>query len=731
LIRRLLSSTALAAAVALAASGVALAQSAPVPAPTPAPAPAQPAPSAVQGVTVTGQTSDIRTSIDRRSYDITQDLTATTGSIADALRNVPSVDVDLNGNVSLRGDAAVTILVDGKPSPLFTGPSAGQALQSMPADQYERVEVMTNPSAAFSPDGSAGIINLISKKSHKAGATGSVRMNVGDDGRGNAGVTFNHQGDKLTWTFNAGFRTGDKLSDNLDRRQAFDSTGALVSATRASSTDPGHSQSWTLRAGIDYDLDAQTRLSAEAHGFGYVSHDTTYATTVTTDAAGAVIQDLVRTADQAIDHSATGASASLRRGFAGDDHDLVVSLSHDRGAHIQDTTATDINLVPVLPAGFDSQRNVPIQNLTVLKADYERPMPAQGKFKVGYQLGMEADSFSNMGFLEAASPAGPFDPGEADQFSFGRSIQALYATYEQPFGKLTVLAGLRGETTHLSLGQPTTGFRSERDDAQLYPTLHLAYAIDDAQQLVLSYSKRVDRPDPEDFDPFRYVASPFDVYQGNPDLKPEQTNAFEAGYQYKQGSGVYLATLFVKLNHDGETPVVTNLGNGVFLTTQENLARSTSQGLELVASGKLGEAVTYNLSSVTSWDVIAPTLLSPVQRSAFVASGHGTVSWRATDRDTVQVNGTLMGKTLTAQGYREPTGLVNLGWRHKVNEAFSVVFTAQDALDTLRYGNEIDTALLRDHSDNHTRQRTFYLGLTYSFGAGVKHDQGFDFGTGN
>src|SRR6185437_11367669 len=155
----------------------------------------------VEGVTVTGASQNgMRTSIDRRSYGVAGDLATTTGSISDALKNIPSVEVDVNGNVSLRGDTNVTILIDGKPSGMFKGASAAQALQAMAADSIERVEVITNPSAAFSPEGSAGIINLVTKTTRKAGGSGSARLNVGTSNHYNGGVTAAYTSNKLTLT---------------------------------------------------------------------------------------------------------------------------------------------------------------------------------------------------------------------------------------------------------------------------------------------------------------------------------------------------------------------------------------------------------------------------------------------------------------------------------------------------------------------------------------------------
>src|SRR4051812_13721009 len=166
---------------------------------------AKPAPGrTVEGVTVTGASQNgFRSDIDRKSYGIATDLQTTTGSISDALRNIPSVEVDAQGNVSLRGDGNVTIMLDGKPTGQFKGAAGAQALQALPADSIERVEVITNPSAEFSPDGSAGIINLISKKVRKPGRSGSLRASLGNRGRRQAAITLAYNSDKLTLSADA------------------------------------------------------------------------------------------------------------------------------------------------------------------------------------------------------------------------------------------------------------------------------------------------------------------------------------------------------------------------------------------------------------------------------------------------------------------------------------------------------------------------------------------------
>ena len=230
----------------------------------PAAAAKKPGGKTVDAITVAGASQNgFRSSIGRRSYGVANDLATTTGAISDALKNVPSVEVDVQGNVSLRGDTNVTILVDGKPSAMFRGASAAQALQSMPADSIERVEVITNPSAQFSPEGSAGIINLVTKQVHRIGKSASVRASLGSSGRRNLGVSGAYSSDKLTLSGDAGVRHDPQHSTGVDDRQSLDPTSGQQIASHLTSLNSGPLDLWNIRGSLDYDLDAATRLSAE------------------------------------------------------------------------------------------------------------------------------------------------------------------------------------------------------------------------------------------------------------------------------------------------------------------------------------------------------------------------------------------------------------------------------------------------------------------------------------
>jgi outer membrane receptor protein involved in Fe transport len=715
----------LAAALATVPAGGALAQSAP------ASPPAQPAPakggSAVQGVTVTAQTPDFKSSADSRSYDISKDLQTTTGSIADALRNLPSVDVDLNGVVSIRGDANIQILVDGQPSSQFKGPGAGQALLSMPAGQYERVEIMTSPSAAYSPEGSGGIINLISKKTRKAGTSGSVHAAQGTRGRWSMGATAAYKTDRLTASIDAGYRYDPQHSTDTDKRQTLDALGQPVSTADRLDVRQGALHIWYVRPSFDLTLDDKTHLNAEVH-YNDFFYGTQAASALTDfDAAGSLDQVFDRDGHIATDTRTSGASATFRHSFAGDDHTFSAVLSQDRTAYDQTQTFTDLGLLPPAPEGFDSLKQTLSQTITDFKADYARPMPWQAKLKLGAEVKSELSVNADQGFLGAPSPSAPLDPSQGERFVARRQIDALYATWEQPFGKLTVLAGLRAETTRLSLNDAPVFTTDRSTSSRLYPSLNLNYQIDDAQQLRFSYSQRVERVVLDELDPFIHVETANTAFAGNPNLRDQETQVAEAGYEYKAGGAYYLATLYYKDNQHVPAPVQTLEPDGILLESPQNLAHTTAAGLELVANGHLTKTLSYNLSAnYYRLEFDATALGFPGTRAGMTLSGRGSLNWQATDADLVQFSVRASGKQITPQGFTELGPLVNLGWRHKLSDTLSLFVTAQDALATYRQETFISTAALRDEVHDRGRTPAAFLGFTYTFG-GAKKAEAFDY----
>src|SRR6185312_8029738 len=234
------------------------------------------------------------------------------------------------------------------------------------------------------------------------------------------------------------------------------------------------------------------------------------------------------------------------------------------------------------------------------------------------------------------------------------------------------------------------------------------WKLSDTQQLTASYSHRVQRPDPGEFNSFRMLLDPLNFRAGNPNLKPQQTQSFELGYEYRQAPVMLLATLYYRQNRDGVAEVLRDLGGGVFLSERNNIAQSRSGGLELVANGRLTKTLTYNLNGNLGWvqlDTLGPTF-APT-RSATSISGHGGLTWQITPDDLFQLNGFMNGKRLTPQGYIDSLHAFDLGYRHKFTEHLSVIVTAQDFLGAWRLRQVIDTPVLRERVSNVFDSRQF------------------------
>ncbi|ADG11206.1 TonB-dependent receptor [Caulobacter segnis] len=686
---------------------------------TSSPAPAKKEPSnQVQGVTITAPNGqDIKTSIDRRSYSLGKDIQATTGSVADVLRNVPSVQVDVQGNVSLRGDSNVTIMIDGKPSGMFKGENRGQVLQQIPASQFERVEVMTNPSAAFSPEGTAGVINLITKQQRAVGTTGSVRGNFGTEGRKNASISLARNTKALTLSADAGWRRDKAKGRIVDERERLDTATGQYSPSHQKVDFVSRGQSHNARAGVDYDLDKKTRLSAEAR-----YNDMTYKSKSGSDydgrtPSGAPSVRYQRRGDGEMKRSVAGLSSDLRRKLSGDDHEFTVRASLERTRDRQTTASDGFNQLPVASNYAERVRIGDELVQTRLKAEYKRPLPDGAKLVAGYELQIDDNDYDNFGARGPIGGSLTTDPALTNQFKYDQAVNAFYATYSRAIGDWTVMPGLRLEEVQVDTNQVTSSLKDSYDYLRAYPSLHVQYKVDDTRQINASYSRRIQRPTAQDLNPYRIYQDPYNYRQGDPRLKPQVTDSFEVAYQLRKGFNYYLGTLYWRQARDGVTDVVRELPGGALLTTKANLAKSRSGGLELVANARLTPKISYTISGNAAWNEIGATDLGfPDSRSTWAVSGYAALNIQATPKDFLQISGFAIGKRLTPQGYREPTGMLNLGYRHKFNDRLSGVITVQDSLKTFGDKLVINTAALKERRAMDLDLRAIFVGVTYGFG---------------
>jgi outer membrane receptor protein involved in Fe transport len=717
----------------LAASAVA--QQAP-PTPTP-PAPTEPgaAPAPpLQAVVVTAHAPVYRATIDARSYSLGADLKSGSGSVADILRDVPSVAVDMEGNVSLRGDSDVTILVDGKPSALFSGPGRAQAIQGMSAGQYERVEVMTNPSAGQTAEGSGGIINLISKHPPKGGAapsaSGTLKAEVGSGGRFDLGANGAYTSGKLSLSGGADFRRGG-FSRTIGTRYGIPDpvTGALDPAEQIQDQQQ-RDDDLTINAALGYDLDPLDHLDASATLETYrevLNQTSTYRTAAT---SGPLALDYLAPGFDHEYYASTSEALGITRTLPGDGRSLSAKLSlrqgHDTDRNVADYDYT-LPAQPGLYQDFTRSEDFPQLDLMI---DYKATLPHKAKLTLGYEGRFDWQSETNRGVQGVSTALATVDPAVAEHFTFNQQVNALYATYEQVIGKLTVQPGLRVEDTTLNtdlVGAAETGRQAY---FKAYPSLHLDYALTDTSDIRASYGRRVQRPDESRLDPFKIENTPTLYSAGNPELRPTITQSWELGYEYRKKTTDLQATLFYRDKSDVFTIVQNDIGGNVLLSTFENLGYSRDVGLELVFNRDLLRHLTLNASGdFRRGTVDAGNLGVGGARTAYITSGRATLNWQIGGNDFFQIGAQASGRELTAQGYYGGSIFSDLGWRHRFGPRIATVLTAQDPFGLSRRVIATDTPTLVDVQKRKFNYTAVFISLTYALGGAPKHPaDNFDFG---
>lgn len=704
--------------------------------PSTAPAPAKTAqkPHTVETVTVTGSApAPVETSIDKKSYTLGKDLQSTTGSIADALRSLPSVDVDLQGNLSLRGDQNVTVMVDGKPSPAFEGKDRADALQQLPADQIEKVEVITNPSAALNPEGSGGVINLITKKSRGAGVTGSAYVTAASAGLKRAGASFGYNSPKLAVTGSAaGNYQHNKQRNEIDHAALDPASGQFLK-----SFDTGIGRNLTrgpnARLSVTFTPDAKDQITGGASYNELLVQGHPFDRYVNDGADGTAVSILNRQAERRYLETDNSVSAGWKRTF-GDGHDLSLDAIYNDSIDRDHLVYTSTQILPAATVPLQGIRGDDSLHHFELTAAYNRPL-AGGALKAGYELKHDDNDSNRSGTTGATVGALVPDLTLANHYLFTQTINAAYVTYQHAFGDFDAQAGLRLEEVQLEISQLTSGERDRQDYAKAYPTLHLSYKLDEERTLTASFSERVQRPPPFLLNPLAYLGDPSIVQRGNPDLRPQDTQSYELGYEQRHGPSSYQATLYYRRYTDQITQVERDLGNGRFEYTFGNLGSSQGAGVELTANGKLTSKLSYNASTNIFWTQIdAANLIAGLPtESSYGISGRANLNWQVRTDDMLQFNITATGQRLIAQGILEPYYTVNLGWRHKVNDRLTATVTVQDLTASYRFRRRLDTPVLTENLDVSPAFRSVFFRLDYRFGGAGKKpakEPGFEYENG-
>lgn len=693
-----------------------------------------PSAEALEEVRVTAERSQVQTRIDRTVYDTADDPVAEGGTATDVLSTLPSVDVDIDGNVSLRGAGNVAVFINGRPAPV-SADFVASYLASLPAGAVERVEVIPNPSAAFEPDGVGGIINIVLKDDADPGLGGTVTAGTDTQGGydGTAAVTYGRGPWSLaaTYGFRNDARAGGGTSYRINRYDAASTT------LLQDETEDRIRTSHLFNLSADYSLAPSTVVTSQFQVGTRGGGETEVNTSLWRDAAGADLYQIERIAEEDDDGLSADARLGLRQTF-GEGHSLVVEargeVSDEAEIQTYDETLLSGTGDLDLPQRVEEDE---LEREASLAVDYVRPLGgalAGVRLEAGYKGELESER-SGL-FSESLDPGtGRYavDEGVNNRFEYDQQVHAVYAQAARDWGLVGLQVGARFETATTTFDLLTTGESYTNDYASLFPSAYLSVKPTDATTFKASYSRRINRPRARWLNPFPSFDDPYNIRQGNPALRPEYVDAFEVGVTQFVPFGSLSLTPYVRHTTDVIRRVSVVRDDGVTVRTSENLDTSDSYGVEAIASfedvGGLSGYLSLEGFRVQTEGATAETSLS---NDAFGWGGRLNASYSLGDRVglgplDVQLTGRYSAPLETEQGRVGARSWFDLALRQKLlDDRAALTVQLRDPLGMAGFAYTLDQPTLYQEFERDWGAQQ--VGVTFSYTLGRQEERRGDRG---
>lgn len=669
-------------------------------------------------VTVAASRQLMEVGLDRRVINVDQELTATGGSALELMHNIPSVAVDFDGNVSLRGSSNVTILIDGRPSGL-TGLSGSESLEQIPASMIERIEIITNPSVRYDPDGTSGLINVVLKKEKRPGYNGMVSLNASTGNRYTGSLNINYKVNKVNLFANYSGRLFNMQGSGFNYRTSFLTDTTYLDQN---SSFDNNMNSQNFQFGADYAINNYNNITASVR----YSHWNRFSNSFTD--YNLLLNDysldnyFTRTSDNDFENNGLSYNLSYRRTYPQRFRELTADVSFsDRGSMRSENMIQrpfDLNRNPLdnelqqLEKTFSDGNNWMIS----AKFDYVHPIGENLKLETGFHSSLrETGTDFNFFNFNHDSQLWIDNPGLSNHFVYNEQVYAIYGIASTMIGKYSFQGGLRAEQAFISADQRTMQEVFNNKYLSFFPSLHIRRNMEKNQSAQISYSRRIDRPNNRDLNPFVSYSDPYDLSFGNPELKPEYIHSAELGYTRFWSKTTVNPSIFYRHTDGMITRFRTMDENGIAYTTRQNLRTGKSFGAELI----LGQEMLAWWRINGTFSYFRRVIEGSDQQMEMANSSN---SWSAR-----MVNNFEFGKGWTAQlsaYYRSPVVLIqgemrqmysaDMGVRKNIlNDRGTINLRLSDIFNTQKFGmyNYGDNFILE--SERSRNSRMIFLGFTY------------------
>lgn len=672
----------------------------------------------LEGVEVIAEKTTVEIRLDKKIYNVGKDLTVSGGTVSDVLDNVPSVSVDVEGNVQLRGNDDVRILIDGKPSAI-TGLNSTEALQQLPAESIEKVEVITSPSARYDAEGSGGIINIILRRSKLQGMNGAITANLGDPTRLGLNGNLNYRTGDINIFTNTGYNYRNSPGNTFNDTQFFDQNGDFTNSL----TENGERE--RIRKGVNANFGVEW----------YVNETASITQSI-------FIRNSDNSSETINNFSQQDSDLNTTNGFrfdaeTEDDRTFQYSFNYDKkfndSGHkltyaFQYETSEEVEASLIQQNGFDSEtvRTAEDQRRLFLQTDYVLPIGENHQFEMGYRGDFNRlETDYDVAFIQPTiDELGITNPSNV--LDFKETINAVYTQFGSKIKKFNYLAGLRYESTRLIINQIESNDLNRNNFDGFFPTLNLNYEFTEKQSVSLGYNRRIRRPRSFFLNPFPSRSSPTNLFQGNPLLTPSFSNQVDFGYLNRFEKLTLNTSIYFQRATDVITFITEDTGEDTFFDGQQvSILRRTP--VNLAKNDRYGFEFTTSYRPTKNWNINGNfNMFNLITRGDFNGQNFDAenLSWfvRLNNKITLfksidwQTRFFYRGPRETAQSRSQGIASLSMAFSKDLfKDKASLALNINDVFNSRKRVTETFTPFFESDSEFQFRVRSINLSFTYRF----------------
>ena len=674
-------------------------------------------------VEVIGEKTEVEIKLDKTVYNIGKDLTLRGSSVSDVLDNLPSVAVDIDGNVSLRGNQSVTILINGKPSGLV-GISSNDALKQFPSESVEKVEIITSPSARYDAEGTAGIINIVLRKNKLKGLNGSLSSNIGDPKSYGLSGNINYRTKKINLFTNTGYSLRSYENPSFSDTEYFTS-GLQNNFLNENGTRDSERDSYYQNTGIEYFFTEKTSFVVS-----FLTRDSD-SEQITFNNINQNFQGEKKSSKRNENENETDDSKELSINFSHEFNNkgnITIDFQKEKSEELESSLISNTQSIPnFIKYPSEKVKTDENQERELYKIDYVLPFNDDGQFEMGYR---RSNTYINTDYLvEDENSNGEFikNTNLSNNLFYNEKVNAYYSQYGNKKNKISYLIGLRFEESKTVVKQLETSSESIKKYNDFFPTINLAYELNENETITLGYNRRISRPRSYFLNPFPSRSSETSFFQGNPYLNPSYSNGIDLGYLKRLKKTTLNGSIYYKKSNEIFQFINEATGNSVLVN--EILVPVIRRGpINLSTQKEIGIEFNTNYSHSRNWriggninfyqsEVIGDYKGIVYDSKNLVWTGRLNNYLKLFSSVDWQTRLSYRGPRKNAISKTKASISTNTAFSKDIlNEKITLTFQVNDIFDTQKWRFETISETFKTYSEQSWRGgRSFSLNLIYRF----------------